>query len=49
MNASEILTTITLAVSGWTLIKVIGMGEKIAALSERTENLPCQTCNHKTQ
>jgi hypothetical protein len=44
MSAQEILTAITLAVSGWTLVKVIGLGEKVATLTERTHKLPCVNC-----
>jgi hypothetical protein len=50
MNAQEILTAITLAVSGWTLIKVIGLGEKVATLTERTNRIPCIDCSkHETK
>lgn len=48
MNAQDILSTITLAVSGWTLLKVISMSEKVAALTERTSKLPCNICKHVT-
>lgn len=32
MSPQEILTTVTLAVSGWTLLEVIKQGKEIAAL-----------------
>lgn len=44
MTALDILVTISLAVSGWTLLKVIRLGEMMAALSERTNHLPCVGC-----
>jgi hypothetical protein len=43
-NPAEILTTITLAVSGWTLIKVIRQGEVLAALQQKLKDLPCNNC-----
>ena len=48
MTPQEILTAITLAVSGWTLIKVIGLGEKVATLTERTNKLPCVNCKSES-
>lgn len=35
MSATEILTGITLAVSGWTLLKVIKLGEDVAVLKAK--------------
>jgi hypothetical protein len=49
MTPQEILTAITLAVSGWTLVKVIGMGERLAALTERTSKIPCINCTHENK
>jgi len=44
MDASNILQTITLAVAGWTLAKVISQGETIAAIRQKLKDLPCDTC-----
>jgi hypothetical protein len=44
MNPSDILQTITLAVAGWTLVKVISQGEAIAAIRQQLKDLPCDKC-----
>jgi len=44
ISPTEILTGITLAVSGWTLAKVIGLGEAVAVLKNRIDS--CQQYHH---
>lgn len=42
MTPQEILTSITLAVSGWTLMEVIRLGKHFARLDQRFDDLECQ-------
>jgi hypothetical protein len=44
ISPAEILTGITLAVSGWTLVKVVALGEAVAVLKNRIDT--CQDCHH---
>ncbi len=45
IDAPSILQVITLGVAGWVLLEVVGIKEKIAALSQKLKDLPCETCN----
>lgn len=38
MNAAEILITISIAVSGWTLMEVIRLGKDVAVLKSKVKN-----------
>lgn len=44
MDATVILQTITLAVSGWALHELIKLKTKLARLSQKLDDLPCQAC-----
>lgn len=50
MDATTILQTITLAVSGWALLEIIKMKTKLARLQQKVEDklddLPCSDCHH---
>jgi hypothetical protein len=48
LNPQEILTAITLAVSGWTLLRVIKLSENFAAIKQKLSDLPCGDCEVKT-
>jgi hypothetical protein len=39
MTPADILTAITLGVSGWTLLKVIKLSEDVSAMRERVRNI----------
>lgn len=45
MNAQDILQTLSLAVAGWTLVKIIRQGEEIAAIKQKLKDLRCFDCN----
>jgi hypothetical protein len=44
IDPTAILQTITLAVSGWTLLEVIRMGRKIERHDQKLSDLPCNNC-----
>jgi len=43
VNPTEVLTAITLAVSGWTLLKVIHLSEDVSAMRERIRGMDERT------
>lgn len=43
MNTLEILTSIGLAVSSWTLLEVIRIGRAVAVTDQKVKDLPCVT------
>lgn len=45
MNATEILITISLAISGWTLLKVVKTSEDVAVIKQQLRDLPCHGKN----
>jgi hypothetical protein len=45
IDASSILQMITLAVVGWVLLELIDLKTKVAALSQKINDLPCDVCN----
>jgi hypothetical protein len=47
MDAATILQTITLAVVGWTLLEVIGLGKEQAKMKQKLQDLPCGDCEIK--
>lgn len=47
VNAAEVLTAITLAVSAWTLLRVIRLGEEMAAMKQKIRDFPCGSCDLK--
>ena len=47
MNPADILQTLILAVSGWTLHKIIRQGEEIASIKQKLKDLRCFNCEEK--
>lgn len=43
-DAAALLQTISLAVSGWTLLEVIRIGRKIERHDQKLSDLPCNDC-----
>ena len=44
MDATVILQTVTLGVSGWALIELIALKVKLAELHQKVKDLPCHDC-----
>ncbi|HEX3626701.1 MAG TPA: hypothetical protein VH280_14910 [Verrucomicrobiae bacterium] len=44
MDATAILQTITLGVSAWALLELIGLKIKLARMEQKLDDLPCQDC-----
>lgn len=44
-DPASILQIITLGVSGWVLLEVVGIKERLAAMNQKMKDLPCDTCN----
>jgi hypothetical protein len=42
MNVTETLLAITIAIAGWNLLETIGNGKKIAAITQKIKDLPCE-------
>lgn len=40
MNATDVLVTISIALSGWTLLKVVRLGEDVAVLKAASHRKP---------
>jgi hypothetical protein len=44
MSPEQILNTIILGVSSWTLLAVISLKTELASLRQKVRDLPCRTC-----
>jgi hypothetical protein len=44
IDATNILQTITLAVTAWALLEIIALKTKLARLEQKLDDLPCQEC-----
>lgn len=44
-DSASILQVVTLAVSGWVLLEVIGLKTKMAEVNQKLKDLPCENCD----
>jgi hypothetical protein len=43
-DATNILETIAIGVQAWALLEIIALKTKVARLSQKLDDLPCQEC-----
>lgn len=43
-DATNILETVAIGVQAWALLEIIGLKTKVARLSQKLDDLPCQDC-----